>query len=263
MQKLYSYLSPKLRLAILLAIFAILLSLYVSNNIKSNENTTPGTAQNNDAIAKIEKMPGLLNVPLKKILNNEERVAEDKSDTRLTERAARDLIYTYISAKQNGKNTEELQKLIENEVERVLNVQIRTYKKDDLRLDGSFSIRGYKNDMKKALRPLANIKEYELESIAKYIKDNDSVALENIKKDIEIYTKTIVNLLQVPINEELEVPHLALVNAYSKLLASLQLISESKNDIMLVYPGLKLFLEADAEIYSAFDALKLYVEKEI
>ncbi len=260
MPNIYSYLSFKLRLVILFAILAILLSLYISDKFNSSHNNIANHGAV-EATTKIgERVPGLLSVPLKEMLADNKNTGNTDSP-KLTERAARNLIYTYIIAKQSGKDTKELQKLIENEVEQVLNVQIRKYKKDDLTIIKSFSKQKYKKDMRKALDPLTQITEYELESIAKYIKDNDPEALKNINNDIKLYTQTIINLLQVPIEEKLAIPHLALINAYSKLLASLQLISESKNDIMLVYPGLKLFLEADAEIYSAFDALKLYVEK--
>ncbi len=256
--------NPKIRLALifsfLVILFALLYSQLFTQKALKKVPKKKGVAQ-----TQIKKMPGLSSMStqdklLQKFQDNND--VTDASST-LTERAARDLIYAYISAKQSGKDIKDLEKILENEVGRVLTVNFVKYNKDDLNISEDFNLQNYKKNMQEALLPLTKIKDYELNTIALYIKEDKPESAKTLKEDIELYTQSITDLLQVPVSEDITVPQLALINAYSKLLASLQLIERSKNDIMLVYPGLKLFLEADAEIYSAFDALKLYVEKNI
>jgi len=181
----------------------------------------------------------------------------------LTDEMARSLLLAYLTRSQTNPNdpAQNTDKLIQEISEDFLNVKYTTYTKEDLNYSNlPIQASEYTKKMRRALSPLYKIKEYELDTVAKAIKDADKNAFNTLNEDIELYTQTIGNLLKIPVDENLLVPHLALINAYSKLVASLELISGAKNDIMLAYPGLKLFLEADNEIYEAYDALKMYVE---
>ena len=178
----------------------------------------------------------------------------------ITEKTTRDLLLAYIANKQKGKNTKDIEDLIEKESQKLFKVQYSKYTEQDLKISKDFSLTRYRRQMQNALMPLTKIKEYELDTVALIIDKQDKDAMRRLKEDEELYTESINRLLQIPVNKDLLTPQLALINAYSKFLASLQLIEETKNDIILVYPALKMFLEADSEIYSAFDALKIYVE---
>ena len=248
--------------SIILIISSYFFKLYLDNKTVKNR---PAEAENKNVI--LQKKPGLISLAEKKLENTDLNPAAPKEGSsgvkkeyNITEETGKDLLLAYIAAKESGKSTKDIESLIEKEMKKLMSVEYRKYKREDLRITKNFNLDDYKKQMRRALMPLTKIKEYELDTVAKIIDQNDKKSIEILKEDEALYTETISRLLQIPVNEDLLVPHLSLINAYSKFLASLQLIERSKNDIILVYPALKIFLEADAEIYSAFDALKIYVE---
>ncbi len=183
-----------------------------------------------------------------------------KGPKTITEATARSIVLAYITAKQKGESTKEIEKLLQNMSDDILKIDYTRYESDKLHIAKNMSKPKYKRAIAKSIAPLSKIPEYELDTIAKIIKNDDQKARQTLKTDIKLYTKTIENLLNSEVPKNAIVPHLALVNAYSKLVASFQLVDKSKDDIILVYPSLRMFLEADSEIYDAFDALKDYVE---
>lgn len=258
--------SPRI-LAYILFSIALISSSYFFKLYLDNKTSEyrPAEADNKNVI--LEKKPGLISLAEKKLANKDLNSVAQKEDSSsvnneysITEETGKDLLLAYIAAKESGKSTEDIEPLVEKEMKKLMDVEYRKYEREDLSITKNFKLEDYKKQMRRALTPLTKIKEYELDTVAKIIDQNDEKSMEILREDEALYTETISRLLQVPVNEDLLVPHLSLINAYSKFLASLQLIERSKNDIILVYPALKIFLEADAEIYSAFDALKIYVE---
>ena len=164
--------------------------------------------------------------------------------------------------KAAGKKDLELEKLLDTLYKRLeIEKRKKVYSAKDLKIipENNFSVSKYKKDLTLALEPLLNIKEYELDSVALFIRNKDEKALEKIKNYINYYKQSILNLLKVPVTEELAPAHLSLINSYSKFVAALELIKKSENDIILAYPGLEEFMKAETEIQSAHDAIDLYL----
>ncbi len=229
----------------------------------TNDKSTNTVSQTSESTA---KKPGLVENSIIDVFEMQHPItsavkANLNKDSKqpITDEAARSLALAYINSKQEGEEAE-INESLQEISDDFLNVKYTMYDSGDIKIDASVTANDYTKNMRRAIRPLLKIKEYELDTVAKAVKDSDETAFATLNDDIALYTTTINNLLAVAVNQDLAVPHLALINAYSKLVASLELILKSKNDIMLAYPGLKLFLEADREIYSAYDALKLYVE---
>jgi len=254
---------PTLRIALLVSLLAVLLSLYIKLWLNEHKQKAPQPQQQKGTDISNLRPPGLDENSIE-LSDSEDYsyINESGEKQTMTEEAARALLIAYIDAKQNKKDTAELDSVLAKMSKDFLNLKIQRYIEADINIDksGATNTAKYKQSLSRALRPLLKVKEYELETVAKIIKENDEESMKILEEDMLLYRKTIENLLKMKVPKELATPHLALINAYSKFLASLQLIKESKNDIILVYPALKYFLEADAEIYSAFDALQLYVK---
>lgn len=256
---------PKILFSLLFALLLVILAIFIKKQLPEQQ------IQNFKKVATTHKItdksPGLISTQLIKPQNLETSTAlspanpqDSDKPTKITDAAARAIILAYINAKKTGADKKELDKLAKKISSDFLHVSYNRFDKQDIHISKKTGKSDYTKSMRKALTPLTEVPEYELNTIAKIIKDKDSESLIFLKKDIRLYQKTIDNLLQLEVPEKAVVPHLALLNAYNKLLVSFQLINKSKDDIILTYPALRMFLEADAEIQSAFDALNLYAK---
>ncbi len=240
----------KILSAFLLSFLIIIFSLYVyfykkdNSKLKSSSEVQEKNKIENDLDTKAKQ--------IEKSLLSDENI--------FTESTARVMVNAYLVSKKEGKDTQSIEKELNRLAQSVLNTDYNLTSKDDLNIKKNIDLNQYKKEMGKALSKLLQIKEYELDTIAKIVKDKDEQAYLTLAKDIVIYNEVINDLKQIPVNEDLAVPHLQLINSYEKLVTSMELIIKSKNDIILLYPGLKALIEADKGIQAAFEALKWYIE---
>ena len=243
--------STKVKYSILLSATILILSFYLYIN------KTPVTHKNLSA----KDASVLAQVSDEKYYKEAQKIIKTlPKNPEITRSATKTLISAYMSAKQKGKDPKKIGELIDKLSDKILKVHTIEITTKDLKVKKNINIEKYKQEMKKALTPIQNIKEYELNTIAKAIVNKDESAYKTLAYDISIYRDVVENLKNVEINKNLLTPQLKLINGYQKIVDSLMLILESKNDIILSYPGIKAFNEADANIYSAFEALKFYID---
>jgi len=242
--------STKVKYSILLSAIILIISFYLYEN---KITTTHKKSSPNYQI--------LEQVSDEKYLKEAQQIIKTlPKNSEITRSATKALVSAYISAKQKGKDPKKIGELIDKLSNNILKVHTVEITDKDLVVKKNIDLKKYKKEMRKALMPIYKIKEYELNTIAKAIVNKDESAYKTLAYDISIYKEVVENLKNVEINKNLLVPQLKLINGYQRIIDSLMLILESKNDIILSYPGIKAFNEADTDIYSAFEALKFYID---
>ncbi len=197
------------------------------------------------------------NVTLLKQTNSGGREGSDI----LTKQAAQSLLLAY---EKKGGDQKEFKEVMDHLAESLLDYPINTHNPKELHIAKQINPEEYKLGIRRALEPLTELKEYELDTVVKYINEHKPGDLDTLKKDRALYRSAISRLLKLKTNKELSTPQLKLINAYEKIDSAFLLTIKSKNDIILGYPALKRLLEAEKEVYKAFDELKLYFKlKEI
>ncbi len=186
---------------------------------------------------------------------NETRTEEEKTKT---ETAAELLLLAYTYKKTNPDDVNNLKNIVDKISKEVYSKPLPKYSREDINVSQTFDLNEYKDAVIKSLQPLKNIDEYELDSVALFIKNKDADAKQRLIEYEGYYIQTINNLLKIPVSEEFAPAHIALVNAYLEFVNAMKLIIDSENDIMLAYPGLDLFFRSEADIKSAHIAIDLY-----
>ncbi len=243
---LKTFITPKTKTALVLSVLILLVSFVVYYLNPDQELFQ----------AKNTSQPKLTQP--KQFLAQQENDLETKEIKTKTETTAELLLLAYTYKKANPEDIKNLKNIVDKISKEVYSKPLPRYSKEDINISQTFNLNEYKGAVIKALQPLKNINEYELDSVALFIKNKDANAKQRLIKYEGYYIQTINNLLKIPVSEDFAPAHIALVNAYLEFVNSIKLIIGSENDIMLAYPGLDLFFRSEADIKSAHIAIDLY-----
>jgi len=180
----------------------------------------------------------------------------------LTEQFARSFLYQYLTASGGGSKSVENPTLIGVSLATSLQVpspKYTPYTSSDIKLAANTDAARlyYYEAMQKVLGIIQHQGEPELAVYSRLI-DGEPAAKENLEAIILLYTKAATEAVSASAPSEAKDIHLATINALGYYAASLLQLIEYSDDPVGSLTVLRAYNSAEAGIFSAFDALRIY-----
>lgn len=140
-------------------------------------------------------------------------------------------------------------------------LDFRTYAASDVKTDTDVSkerVLNYRADLRTALEPLLNNKEYELDIFANYVDTKDPKYLVALRATADNYRLAITNAEKVVAPLDAASYHAAILTAMSRFAASLDALSESASDPFASTALLKSYLGAQDNMVASFNLIGKY-----
>ena len=252
----------KIKIATAIAVVIVLLSIvykYTARDSSQTQNKKGSVTTSN-----LETNKTVRNSRLAKLLQEAQSmdISNEDQKNKLSSEIADELLLIYTSSKKIKDFNKE--KALKDLAEEVLNsTPNNKYNKADLNIKEGVDLMQYNEEIKKALEPLYELNEYELELIAKTYNDFDDKNFKKIKNYHDRYQEAVDNLKEVPVAPEFAQMHLSLLNAYERIRLALLLIYFSKNDTILAYPGLSAYLKAENDLMNVQRFVNNYIKSHV
>jgi len=116
----------------------------------------------------------------------------------------------------------------------------------------------YKKDLYKAIKPIFAVKEYELTTYARAIRDNDKEGFDLLAKISSTYSIAGDDALSLTVPNEVSAVHLATINGLYQFSAVLDALAKGYDDPAASLSGTGNFTKAEEELGQAFSRLQTY-----
>lgn len=145
-------------------------------------------------------------------------------------------------------------------------VDYRTYAAGDISTVSDTSkdrVLSYRADLRTALEPLLENKEYELDVFAKYVDTKDTKYLQDLRLASQNYKRAIVNTEKVVAPADAASYQAAILTAMSEFSATLDALADNATDPFASSALLRTFTDAQDNMVASFNSIGKYASQKI
>ncbi len=142
-------------------------------------------------------------------------------------------------------------------------LDFRTYAASDIKTDTDTSkerVLNYRADLRTALEPLLNNKDFELDIYANYVDTKDAKYLAALHAAADNYRLAIANTEKVVAPSDAASYHATVLSAMSRFAASLDALADSASDPFASAALLKSYLGAQDSMVASFNLMSKYAK---
>lgn len=177
------------------------------------------------------------------------------------------VVATYAVASKGGVSDSEGITAVENIAQKIIPaLTYRTYSASDIKTDPDTSrdrVISYRADLRTALEPLFQNKEFELDIFAHYIDTGNAKYLNDLRTAAVNYRNAVANAEKMAVPADAASYHAAILNSLGQFAATLDAMAESAQDPIASATLLTSYTSSQNGMLLAFNAIGAYAAQKI
>lgn len=177
-----------------------------------------------------------------------------------------ELVSKYISLQEGGVYTEEAGQKVAEQMAATLKPEVAytPYTASDIATDPDTTyarMLTYRRDLQSSLTPLLKSTQPEFEIFAYYIDTKDEKYLLRLREVAQDYRDAVSASARIRVPKDAVAEHIAILNALEQFAATLDAMTANASDPFASVALLRTYNEAEAEVFSSFNALAIYYKQ--